>query len=114
MLLECKHAEKVPEDEIEKSNYVWYLPHHGVVHARKPGKLRVVFDSSARFKGVALNDLLLKGPDLNNSLIGVLLRFRKDVIALSCDIKQMFYNFHVADGFRDYLRFLWFDGNNLT
>ena len=40
--------------------------------------------------------------DLNNSLIGVLLRFRKDVVALSCDIKQMFYNFHVADGFRDY------------
>ena len=26
----------------------------------------------------------------------------------------MFYNFHVADGFRDYLRFMWFDGNNLT
>ena len=114
MLIESKHAERVPEDEIERSNYVWYLPHHGVVHARKPGKLRVVFDSSARFKGVAFNDLLLKGPDLNNSLIGVLLRFRKDVVAPSCDIKQMFYNFHVADGFRDYLRFMWFDGNNLT
>ena len=26
----------------------------------------------------------------------------------------MFYNFHVADGFMDFLRFLWFDGNNLT
>ena len=62
----------------------------------------MVFDSSARFKGVAPNDLLLKGPDLNNSLIGVLLRFRKDVIALSCDMKQMFYNFHVADGFKDF------------
>ena len=52
--------------------------------------------------------------DLNNSLIGDLLCFRKDVVALSCDIKQMFYNFHVADGFRDYLRFMLFDGNNLT
>ena len=114
MLLECRHAEKVPEDEIEKSNYVWYLPHHGVVHARKPEKLRVVFDSGARFKDVALNDLLLKGPDLNNSLIGVLLRFSNDVVALSCDIKQMFYNFHVVDGFKEFLRFLWFDGNNLT
>ena len=77
MLIECKHAERVPEDEIERSNYVWYLPHHGVVHARKPGKLRVVFDSSARFKGVALNDQLLKGPDLNNSLIGVFATFQK-------------------------------------
>ena len=62
----------------------------------------MVFDSSARFKGVTLNDLLLKGPDLNNYLIGVLLRFRKDVVALSCDINQMFYNFHVADGFKDF------------
>ena len=103
MLIECKHSEKVHEDETERSNYIWYLPHHGVVHAPKPGKLRVVFDSIARFKGVALNDLLLKGPDLNNYLIGVLLRFRKDVDALSCDIKQMFYNFHVADGFKDFL-----------
>ena len=75
------------------------MPHHGDVHARKPGKRRVVFDSTARFNGVALNDLLLKGPDLNNSLIGVLLRFRKDVGALSCDIK---HNFHVADGFKDF------------
>ena len=49
MLIECKHAEKVPEDELERSN-VWYLHHHGVVHARKPGTLRVVFD--LRFKGV--------------------------------------------------------------
>ena len=102
MLIECKHAEKVPEDEIERSNYVWSLPHHGVVHARKPGKVRVVFDSSAIFKGFAVNDLSLKGLDLNNSLIGVLLCFRKDVVALSCDIKQMFYNFHVADGFKDF------------
>ena len=47
----------------------------------------MVFDWSARFKGVALNDLLLKGPDLHNYLIGVLLCFRKDVVALSCDIK---------------------------
>ena len=67
-----------------------------------PGKLRVVFDSSAKFKGVALNDLILKGPDLNNYFIRVLLRFRKDVVVLSCDIKQMFYNFHVADGFKDF------------
>ena len=74
----------------------------------------MVFDSSARFKGVALNDLLLKCQDINNYFIGVLLRFRKDVVALYCDIKQMFHNFHVVDGFKDFFRFMWFDGNNLT
>ena len=71
MLIECKHVKRAPEDELERFNYVWYLPHHGVVHAWKHGKLRVVFDSSARFEGVALNYLLLKGADVNNYLNGV-------------------------------------------
>ena len=47
-------------------------------------------------------------------MIGILLRFRREKVALSCDIKQMFYNFQVSLGFRDYLRFLWFDNNDLS
>ena len=39
LVLICKHAEKVPEHDLERSNYVWYLPHHGVVQARKHGNL---------------------------------------------------------------------------
>jgi len=56
----------------------WYLPHHGIYHPRKPDKLRVVFDCSAKFHGVSLNDTLLTGPDLINPLVGVLCRFRKE------------------------------------
>ena len=113
-LLENEHAERVPLSDLNMTNTVWFLPHHGVFHPRKPDKLRVVFDSSAKFQGTCLNDLLLKGPDLTNSLIGVLLRFRREKVALSCDIEQMFYNFQVSLGFRDYLRFLWFDNNDLS
>ena len=29
----------------------WYLPHHGVYHPNKPGKMRVVFELSAEFHG---------------------------------------------------------------
>lgn len=54
------------------SEIVWYIPHHGVYHPRKPGKLRVVFNCSAKFCGISLNDTLLTGPDLINSLVGVL------------------------------------------
>lgn len=64
----------------------WYIPHHGVYHPRKPEKIRVVFDCSAKFEGTSLNDPLLTGPDLTNALTGVLCRFREHQIAIVCDV----------------------------
>ena len=107
------YAEEVPENEIlNTKGKAWYIPHHGVYHPKKPGKLRVVFDCSAQQSGRSLNDYLLKGPDLTNSLIGVLLRFRQEPIAFTCDIEQMFFQFSVNPEHRDYLRFLWFKDND--
>ncbi len=78
-ILSKGYACEVPKSELGgRSGHVWYLPHHGVYHPRKPNKIRVVFDCSAKFDGVSLNDVLLQGPDLTNSLIGVLNRFRKE------------------------------------
>ncbi|KAJ8027843.1 hypothetical protein HOLleu_29913 [Holothuria leucospilota] len=75
----------------QEETVVWYLPHHPVTHPQKPGKLRVVFDCAARFKGQSLNDYLLQGPDNTNSLVGVLLRFRQHPLALVSDIEAMFH-----------------------
>lgn len=91
---------------------VWYLPHFGVYHPKKPDQIRVVFDSSAEFQGVSLNKELLPGPDLMNSLVGVLFRFRKENIAIMCDIEQMFHTFHVNPEHQNFLRFLWFKDND--
>jgi hypothetical protein len=62
----------------------WYLPIFGVYHPQKPNQLRAVFDSSEKyaFGGISLNDILLTGPDLTNSLLGILLRFRREPIAV--------------------------------
>lgn len=92
---------------------VWYIPHHGVYHPHKPDKLRVVFDCSAKFCGISLNDTLLTGPDLINSLVGVLCRFRKEAVAVTCDIEKMFHQFHVPPDNRNYLRFLWWENGDL-
>ena len=91
----------------------WFIPHHGVRHVKKPDKLCVVFDCSARYRETSLNDHLLCGPDMLNNLIGVLIRFRKHPIAVMCDIKKMFHQFHVAEADRNYLRFLWWKQGDL-
>ena len=49
-----------------------------------------------------------------NALIGVLTGFRKDEVAFTCDIEQMFHSFQVNPEHRNYLRFLWFKGNDLN
>jgi len=74
----------------------------------------VVFHSSAQHSGVSLNDVLLTGPDLNNSLLGVLMRFRKEKVAVLADIQQMFHCFQVREDRRNYLRSLWYKDNDVT
>ncbi|XP_071948982.1 uncharacterized protein [Antedon mediterranea] len=111
-ILQNGDAEKVPANEIQKEP-AWYIPHHGIYHPKKPTKIRVVFDCSANYKGTALNQHLLTGPDLNNTLIGVLCRFRQEPIAIMCDIERMFHQFHVNQNDRNYLRFLWWEDGNL-
>ncbi|KAL3975616.1 lysophosphatidylglycerol acyltransferase 1 [Sarotherodon galilaeus] len=105
-------AERVPEQDIDKTP-VWYIPHHGVYHPQKPGKIRVVFDASAKFQGTSLNDHLLTGPELTNTLLGVLCRFRRGPVAFMCDIERMFHQFHVHACDQDYLRFLWWENGDL-
>ncbi|KAK3730804.1 hypothetical protein QZH41_001160 [Actinostola sp. cb2023] len=75
-LLDHGHAEVVPLDEVATTKPGWYLPHFGVYNPQKPNKVCVVYDAAAECGGVSLNSLLLPGPDLTNSLIGILLRFQ--------------------------------------
>lgn len=106
-MLEQGYAEKVPEDEpTPEQGKVWYIPHHGVHHPTK-GKLRVVFDCGCTYKGTSLNSQLLQGPDLTNTLIGVLLRFREKPIAVMADINAMFHQVRVPHKHINFLCFLW-------
>ena len=62
--------------------------------------------------GLSLNGVLMTGPDLVNSMMRALLRFRQEPVAISSDIEQMFYQFYVEEKDRNYLRFFWFKDNN--
>ncbi|XP_076857275.1 uncharacterized protein LOC143511532 [Brachyhypopomus gauderio] len=109
-IFDNSHAE--PASLLPRGKECWYLPMFGVYHPRKPGQIRVVFDSSAQYNGISLNNVLLSGPDLNNSLLGVLIRFRRERVAIMADIEQMFHCFVVREDHRDYLRFLWYRDND--
>lgn len=106
-ILRDNHAERA--SPLEEQREVWYLR---VYHPWKPGKIRVVFDSCARYEGMSLNIVLLPGPNLNNGLLGELMRFRRDPVAIIAGIQQMFYCFLVQEEHRDVLRFLWFKDND--
>jgi len=59
-----------------------------------------------RVHEVCLNDFLLQGPKIQNDLFAVLLRFRRDPVALMCDIKEMYLQIKLNPSERPY-RFLW-------
>lgn len=113
-MLEQGYAEKVPTNEptLEQGK-VWYIPHHGVHHPTK-GNLRVVFDCGCTYKGTSLNSQLLQGPDFTNTLIGVLLRFREEPIAVMADINAMFHQVRVPYKHVNFLRFLWWPNGDTT
>ena len=113
-IIKQHHAEIVPESEVDTSEKVWYIPHHGVYHPKKPHKIRVVFDCSCKFKDFCLNENLLQGPDLTNNLVGILCRFRMNKVAFTCDIQQMFHQVKVRPEHRNLLRFLWFKDNDMN
>lgn len=80
------------KEEAEKQTpRTWYLPIFPVWNPNKPGKMRLVFDSSAKVNGVSLNSVLLVGPDLLVPLVKVLFNWRIGKIAWSGDIREMFH-----------------------
>ena len=108
--IEQGHARKLTAEEAAQSrDRRWFLPHHAVTNPNKPGKVRVVFDAAAKYKGTSLNDKLLTGPDLLQGLPGVLLRFREEPVALTADIEKMYHQVRVAEEDQPALSFLWRD-----
>ncbi|XP_062540958.1 uncharacterized protein LOC134208999 [Armigeres subalbatus] len=103
------YTHKATERELKETvqNQTWYLPLGVVVNPKKPEKVRVVWDAAATVKGVSLNSVLLKGPDLLQSLPTVLCRFRQREVAINADIKEMFHQVIIRPEDRQAQRFLW-------
>lgn len=104
--LKLGHMSEVSQAQEGKG---FYLPHHAVIKESSVTiKVRVVFDASAKSStGVSLNDALLAGPTIQDTLWSILIRFRFHVFVLTADIEKMFRQILVHPEDADYQKILW-------
>ena len=105
-------ARKLTEQEIlDWKGPVFYLSHLAVASPKSSSTpVRIVFNSSQTYKGVALNNYLAKGPDsYSNPILGILLRWREEPVAMVADIRKMFHSVHLEEIEAHCHRFLWRD-----
>ena len=60
-----------------------------------------------KYQEISLNNNLYQGSHLTNGLVGILIRFREDPVAMMAEIKAMFHQVRVATSDTNALRFLW-------
>lgn len=89
----------------------FYTSHLAVLNPKSNSTpVRIVFNSSQVYQGVSLNSCLAKGPDCYmNNLIGILLRWREEAVALVGDIRKMFNSVYLEELEKHCHRFLWRD-----
>jgi len=107
------HMELVDtEHEINTNEY--FLPHHAVEKLDSVStKLRVVFDGSCRTSnGLSLNEVLLKGPTVQQELVCILARFRTHYYALSADITKMYRQIWLNEKHTNYQKIFWRENPN--
>lgn len=86
-----------------------YLPHHAVFKESSTStKLRVVFDASAKTSsGVSLNDKMMIGPTIQQTLLSILLRWRKYKYAMTADVEKMYRQILVREKDTNFQRIVW-------
>ena len=110
-LIQNGFAEEVPKEEKvdEKMEQVYYLQTFPVIKPERDStKIRLVQNASAKDpqSGKSLNDLLYQGPCLLNDFVKILIGFRHNRYAFTCDISKMFLRVKLKRGMNA-LRFLW-------
>lgn len=103
------HMKLIKEETDEIEGKMCYLPHHAVrKESNTSTKLRVVFDASCKTQtGLSLNDVLLKGPAIQDDIIYILSRFRTHNYVLTADIAKMYRQIRVTTRHRDWQRIFW-------
>lgn len=89
----------------------YYLPHHAVTKKGSPSnKFRVVFNASAKSSsGTTLNDTMFTGPNLQQDLQELMLKWRQYRYVYTADIEKMFRQILVHKEDQVYQKVVWRD-----
>lgn len=101
--------------KILKGGLTCFLPHHAIMRPDSlTTKIRVVFDASASTDNDrSLNEMLLAGPNLQNDLSSILIRFRMHRYVMTADITMMFRQILVTKEDSKLQLILWRDSEDL-
>ncbi|XP_055591113.1 uncharacterized protein LOC129743167 [Uranotaenia lowii] len=110
--LELGHMRQIAPLELSKENASlprYFLPHHAVLRPESSTtKLRTVFDASCKScSGLSLNDVLLAGPTIQDTLLSIVLRFRMHAYVVTGDIAKMYRQVLVHDEDQPLQRIFW-------
>ena len=102
-----KLEQRITEPQVDQ---VHCLPHRPVIrNDKQTSKVRTVNEASSKIGNrPSLNDCLLPGPSLTESLFGVLIRFRLHRYVFSADIENALLQIILDESHRDFFRFLYF------
>ncbi|XP_058803296.1 uncharacterized protein LOC131671111 [Phymastichus coffea] len=100
------HAVLCEDDD----NDGYYLPHHAVIkESSETTKVRPVYDASAKTStGVSLNDILMVGPTIQDTVFQQLLQFRTHSYVITGDIEKMYRQVWIHPDDRKYQKFFWY------
>ena len=85
-----------------------FLAHFPIVRTDKDTtKTRIVFDASAKKDEISVNGLIHAGPRIQNNLFDVLIWFRRNTVAVVCDISEMCLQIKLRPDDGKHLQFLW-------
>jgi hypothetical protein len=102
--------------EQELLEYEGPLNYITIVETFKPGPhsttpIRLCMNSSLKYAGISLNDILMKGPSALNDIFGVTLGFRKHRVGFVKDLSKFYQSVEVIERDQHLRRVLWRSGD---
>ncbi|XP_033229628.1 uncharacterized protein LOC117181169 [Belonocnema kinseyi] len=106
---EYSELDHMSEDKSASIYDGYFLPHHAIIkQSSLTTKLRTVFDASAKTSnGNSLNDILMVGPNIQEDLFSLLIRFRSHIFAITVDIEKMYRQILVTENDQKFQKILW-------